>query len=121
MTEHTVCALEELAPGTRRLVQIDGREIVVFNIDGELVAYTNWCLHQAGPICEGSLTGTREAEYDPERRETSFSWCRDGEILNCPWHGWEFDVLTGDCKSRADAKLVSHDVRVEDETVVLEL
>jgi nitrite reductase/ring-hydroxylating ferredoxin subunit len=48
-------------------------------------------------------------------------WEREGEILSCPWHGWEYDVTTGDCLSRRKARLVSHDVRVRDGHVVVEL
>lgn len=121
MSEHTVATADELDDGDRKLVEVQGREIALFRIDGEFCAYTNWCLHQGGPACEGSVSGTATATFDREELETSLEWGRDGEILNCPWHGWEYDISTGECLSKQDAKLPAHPVRVEDGDVVVSL
>jgi len=121
MTEYEICDVSELDDGERLLVQLEGRDICVFNVDGEFRAYTNWCPHQAGPACEGPLSGTLEATYNDERFEVDFEWIREGEILACPWHGWEFDVLDGQCVSKADAKLPKRPVRVEDGSVFVSL
>lgn len=121
MSEHTVATVDELDDGDRKLVEVQGREIALFRIDGEFCAYTNWCLHQGGPACEGSVSGTATATFDREKLETSLEWCREGEILNCPWHGWEYDISTGGCLSKQDAKLPAHPVRVEDGDVVVSL
>ncbi|MGM0590049.1 MAG: Rieske (2Fe-2S) protein [Halobacteriota archaeon] len=121
MADHIVATADELNDGDRVVVEIEGRDVGVFRVDGEYYAYTNWCLHQAGPICEGSLSGTRGATFDPESLELELTWDRDGEILVCPWHGWEYDVVDGRCLSRRPAKLVSHPVRVEDGDVVVSL
>jgi nitrite reductase/ring-hydroxylating ferredoxin subunit len=121
MTDHVVCEADELGEGERVLVQLEGREIGVFNVDGELRAYTNWCAHQSGPICEGNITGTWEGSFDRDSLETSLEYCRDGEILNCPWHGWEYDIENGDCLSREGIKLPSHPVEVRDGEVVVSL
>jgi nitrite reductase/ring-hydroxylating ferredoxin subunit len=121
MTEHVVCKEEELEPGERILVELEGRDIAVFNVDGELYAYTNWCVHQAGPICQGTLSGTRTASFDSETLETTLKWEKEGEILTCPWHGWEYDVTRGDCLSRAKIRLITHDVRSSDGAVIVEI
>ena len=77
-------------PGTRKLVTVEGRGIVVLNIKGELFALSNTCPHKGASLCNGLLTGlvrsTKPGEYQYERA---------GEILRCPWHQWEFDVRTG--------------------------
>lgn len=121
MTEYTVCRADELEPGERFLVELEGRDIAVFNVDGELYAYTNWCVHQAGPVCQGTLSGTRTATFDRETLRTEMRWEREGEILSCPWHGWEYDVTTGDCLSRRKARLISHTVHLQDGDVVVEI
>ena len=121
MADHIVASADELGDGDRLVVELEGREIGVFRVDEEYYAYTNWCLHQAGPVCEGTLSGTREARFDPETLETTLSWDREDEVLSCPWHGWEYDVLTGDCLSRQKAKLVSYPVRAEDGDVIVSL
>ena len=121
-TEECIIAREDEIPeGERIIVQVEGREIAVFNINGEVFAYTNWCLHQGGPICEGALTGTSKETFDRETLTNEFSWGREGEILNCPWHGWEYDVRTGECLSRSNRDLHSYPVTVKDGDVVISL
>ena len=90
MTRHVVARAADLMPGTRKLVTVEGRGIVVLNIKGELFALSNTCPHKGASLCNGLLTGlvrsTKPGEYQYERA---------GEILRCPWHQWEFDVRTG--------------------------
>ena len=85
-----VCAANELPPGTRRIVSVGSRSIGVFNVGGRYHALRNVCPHQGAPLCEGPLTGT--ALPGPPG---TFRYGREGEILRCPWHGWEFDVTSG--------------------------
>jgi len=121
VSDHVVCEAEELEEGERILVQLKGREIGVFNLGGELRAYTNWCAHQSGPVCEGNVTGTWEGTFDRDSLATSLEYCREGEILNCPWHGWEYDLESGDCLSRRGVRLPSHPVEIRDGEVVVSL
>ena len=85
-----VCAADELPPGSRRIVTVGSRSIGVFNVGGRYHALRNVCPHQGAPLCEGPLTGTTL----PAPPGT-FRYGRGGEILRCPWHGWEFDVTSG--------------------------
>lgn len=121
MSDHVVAETDELEPGSRVVAQLEGRSIVVFNVEGEYSAYTNWCPHQGGPACEGVVTGTTTATFDRETLETDLEWERDGLVLTCPWHAWEFDVTTGECLSRGKIRLIEHDVRVEGDDVVVSL
>jgi nitrite reductase/ring-hydroxylating ferredoxin subunit len=90
MERHVVAKVAELPPGSRRLVTIRGREVVVFNVEGEYFALLDRCPHQGGPLSRGKLTGLVEASAPGE-----IHYSRRGEILRCPWHGWEFDLRTG--------------------------
>jgi nitrite reductase/ring-hydroxylating ferredoxin subunit len=119
MEDHVVAKEAEFSENERIIVQLKGREIAVFNVDGEYHAYTNWCAHQSGPICEGELSGTSEATFDPETLELELEWGREDEILNCPWHGWEYDVTTGECLSRKGIQLPEYPVRVEDDEIIV--
>ncbi|MBV0903539.1 Rieske (2Fe-2S) protein [Haloarcula salina] len=119
--EHVVAKTDELAEGERLIALLDGKEIGVFNIGGELYAYPNWCAHQGGPLCEGMLSGTVEGEFDRDSLETELEWNREGEILSCPWHGWEFDATSGDCLVDDGCRLRSIPVRDESGHVVVTL
>jgi nitrite reductase/ring-hydroxylating ferredoxin subunit len=103
-----VCPVEELPPGSRTVVEIEGREIGVFNVDGELYALRNVCPHQLAPLCEGQLTGEMTAPAVGEYELT-----RQGEILQCPWHGWQFDLKTGESVFNPHLKTSTYEVGVE--------
>jgi nitrite reductase/ring-hydroxylating ferredoxin subunit len=90
MGVHVVCRVNDLPPGDRRIIDVEGRSIGVFNVGGKFYALRNVCPHQGAPLCLGSLQGTMA-----ESRPGEYRWIREGEILRCPWHGWEFDVTTG--------------------------
>jgi 3-phenylpropionate/trans-cinnamate dioxygenase ferredoxin subunit len=89
-TSYVVARAAELPPGTRKIVEIAGRSIAVFNIGGELYALRNRCPHQGGPLCSGYQFGALSASTPGE-----YAYERAGEIIRCPWHGWEFDIRTG--------------------------
>lgn len=116
MPSHVVAKAEELPPGTRKLVQIGSRSIVVLNINGELFALSDKCPHKGGSLCKGKLTGA-VASTEPGH----YDYSRPGEILRCPWHGWEFDVRTGRswCDPRR-MRLVNYAVSVEPGAKVVE-
>jgi nitrite reductase/ring-hydroxylating ferredoxin subunit len=114
MGEHTLLPASEISNGERLLVELEGRELGIFNIQGKYFAYLNWCPHQGGPLCEGSCTGRQTANYDRETRQVELEWVEEGEILACPWHDWEFDLKTGENIPRSDIQLPSYDVEVKD-------
>jgi 3-phenylpropionate/trans-cinnamate dioxygenase ferredoxin subunit len=66
---------DEVSPGQCRLVVLKGKEIVLFNIDGDFFALDNLCTHEEGPLCEGEI---------------------EGHEVTCPWHGAKFDIRTGE-------------------------
>ncbi len=87
---HVVCAADELPPGERRIVDIDGRSIGVLNVGGEYFASRNTCPHPGGPLCRGSVGGTMLPS-------TPQDWIfgLEDRVIRCPWHGWEFELGTG--------------------------
>ncbi len=66
---------EEIGLGGAKSVLSGGKDIAVFNVGGEFHAIDNLCLHRGGPLCDGRV---------------------DGAVVTCPWHGWQFDVTTGE-------------------------
>jgi len=89
---YPVATADEIPSGGRKLVTVEGRSIGVFNVDGEYFAVRNRCPHEGGPLCAGPTTMHVVSE-----RPGHYEWTRAGEILRCPWHGWEFDLRTGEC------------------------
>jgi nitrite reductase (NADH) small subunit len=65
---------DEVPAGTIREIQIDGKTFALANVEGQLYAINNTCLHRGGPLGQGVL---------------------EGKNVTCPWHGWEYDVTTG--------------------------
>lgn len=106
---HPVGRADELKPGDRLLADLDGREVAVFNVNGAFHAVANYCTHQGGPVCEGQLAGALDVDADGE-----LVYGRDGRVLACPWHGWEFDVVTGEHLAPSGYALPTYEVVVED-------
>ena len=110
MPQFIVATVKEIPPGGRKIVEVAGRSIGVFNLDGVFFALRNRCPHQGGPLCTGSLGGLIISP-----RPGEYHYSRAGEIVRCPWHGWEFDIRTG--QSWCDPTRVrvrSYDVTIEE-------
>lgn len=90
MPKYVVATIDEIPPGGRKIVEIEDRSIGIFNLNGEFFALRNRCPHQGGPLCTGRLAGVLQGSVPGE-----YHYSRPGEILRCPWHGWEFHVRTG--------------------------
>lgn len=106
---YVVAAVGEIPPGGRKLVEVAGRRVVVFNLGGEFFALGDRCPHQGGSLAAGCLTGEVSSSGPGEYR-----YARRGEMIRCPWHYWEFDIRTG--QSRFDPGRVRtrrYDTRVE--------
>lgn len=97
----TVARTDELLPGQSKLVDLNGVEIALFNIDGAYHAIANDCTHVGGPLCEGEL---------------------DGCEVTCPWHGARFDVSTGQALGPpAFEPVTSYPVRVSGPEIQIQI
>ena len=110
-----VCRLDELPPGERREVEAGGEYgIVVFNVAGRLYALRNRCPHKGAPLGRGRLrphvTAPRVGEW---------GYAREDEIIECPFHHWEFDLRTGRALYDPRLRAKTYRVEVEDGNVVL--
>jgi 3-phenylpropionate/trans-cinnamate dioxygenase ferredoxin subunit len=110
---YTVARPDEIPPGARLIVELDGRSVGVFNVHGRYVAVLNVCPHELAPVCLGRLGGTALPSAPGE-----WLWGREGEILACPWHGWEFDLLTGACLTDK-RRLHLYEVIVQDDQIIV--
>jgi 3-phenylpropionate/trans-cinnamate dioxygenase ferredoxin subunit len=91
----------EIAPGQARLVNLAGKEIALFNIEGTFFALENACTHEEGPLAEGEI---------------------EGHEVTCPWHGARFDVRTGQVLSAPAFEDVAHyNVRVTGTDIEVEI
>jgi len=110
-----VTALGDLGPGERRIIIADDKSIGVFNTGSQIVAVLNICPHAYAPICRGKLGGTTLPSKAGE-----FVWGRENEILRCPWHGWEFDLHSGQCLTDR-RRLKRFPVRIRNDKIFVEI
>ena len=87
---YVVTRVEELQDGERLIVDVGGRSVGIFNVGGEFFAILNRCPHQGGPLCLGDVLDLVEASAPGDYRVDP-----GVKLLSCPWHGWEFDLRTG--------------------------
>mgnify|MGYP001228019240 CR=1 FL=1 len=99
MSKYVVAAANEILPGQRKLVNVRGRPILIFNLDGDYFGILDRCPHQGASLCKGQLVGLVESD-----RPGQYNFTRNNEIIRCAWHGWEFDIRTG--KSRCEPEKI---------------
>src|SRR4051812_48220610 len=111
-----VCRAEELPTGARTLVEVGGRSIGVFNVDGRLYALRNACPHHGAPLCAGPVTG-RMLPSEPQ----VYQYGDHHSVVRCPWHGYEFRLADGrsPLPGRRHLRAKTYRVEVEDGDVVL--
>ena len=92
--------LDEVVPGTCKVVKVLGRKIALYSVDGELFATENACPHSGGQLGEGDL---------------------DGYTVTCPFHAFQYDVRTGECLGGQADGVGTVKVRVDDNLVMFEV
>ena len=96
-----VAETSEIGPGDRKIVEVDGTFIAIFNVGGTYHAIEDVCSHDGGPVAEGEL---------------------DGYEIECPRHGARFDIRDGRVLSfPAITSIQWYRVKVEDGSILLEL
>ena len=115
MARHAVARIADFPPGSSRIIELERRSVGVYNVNGTLTAINNYCPHQGGPLCRGTVTGVAVAD-----RPYEFNWVRDGEIVRCPWHRWEVDLLSGEVLTDPSKRVKRYAVTVEDGEVVVD-
>jgi nitrite reductase/ring-hydroxylating ferredoxin subunit len=88
----TVAFTHEVPLGTGRTVEVDGIRIAIFNVEGVFYAIDNSCPHAGGPLGEGKLCGAE---------------------VECPWHGWKFDVTSGERVGNPNFRVPCCEVHVQ--------
>jgi nitrite reductase (NADH) small subunit len=121
MTAQQVCASGEVPEGEGVLATVAGIEVGVFRVKGRLVAYENRCRHQGGPVCTGAVLGRLEAVLGPGGTIVEERFSEDELHLVCPWHGWEYDLATGECAVDRRIRLRAFAVEERDGRVYIEL
>jgi nitrite reductase/ring-hydroxylating ferredoxin subunit len=87
---HVVARAAEIAPGTSKLVTVAGRELGLFNLAGEFYAVLSKCPHEGASLCRGKIVRRVESDEPGRYRVVAGS-----EMIRCPWHGWQYDIRTG--------------------------
>lgn len=95
-----VAATSDVKPGAAVVAEVNGKTIAVFNVDGNYFAVDNTCVHRGGPLGEGEL---------------------EGDVVTCPWHGWQFNVKTGACINNPAAKVDSFPVKIEGQDIKVQV
>lgn len=88
----------DIAAGSGIKVEVSGKEIALFNVDGNFCAIDDTCSHRGGPLSEGSLESC---------------------VVTCPWHGWQYDVTNGNCLTNPAIQQNKYEVKVQGEDILV--
>jgi nitrite reductase/ring-hydroxylating ferredoxin subunit len=99
-------AREKVPEGGRLVIDVGETTIGIFRVGGNLYAYLNKCAHQGGPVCQGKII-PRVTEVIDERGEShGFAFDEARLHIVCPWHGFEYDIKTGEHPGQPAARLI---------------
>ncbi len=106
---YVVARVTDVLPGASRCVEAGGRRIALFNVGGRFYALADKCPHESGPLSRGTVVGLSQSDTPGQYRLE-----RPGEFVRCPWHGWEFEISTGQsyCDPQG-TRARSYDAKVE--------
>ncbi|VAX42317.1 Nitrite reductase [NAD(P)H] small subunit [hydrothermal vent metagenome] len=90
---HQVATVAEVSSGSGKEVVVEGKIVALFDVEGEIFAIDGMCAHAGGPLGKG---------------------CLEGSIITCPWHGWQYDVVTGKHCLTENIQQETFAVKVED-------
>ncbi len=100
MAFQKVAEVSELAPGQCRVVEAAGRELALYNVEGEFFCTENACPHRDGPLGEGEL---------------------EDDVVTCPWHAWQINVRTGEALYGPGTCVATYPCKVEDGAVLVDV
>lgn len=110
-----VARVDDIAPGTSKSFRVAGREICVINSGGRFYALRNACPHRGAPLCAGTVGGTLLAS-----RPYEYVYGHEGSVIRCPWHGYEFDLESGNAVVRATGlRVKTYPVRTSDGSILV--
>ena len=114
MSWHDVGSVADLEREGRVIARVEGREVGVVRAAGELRGVRNRCPHHGGPLCLGTVEERLVGE--PGSYELS-----GATVLRCPWHGWEFDPVTGACLDDPALRVAVYPAKADDGRVLVDL
>jgi nitrite reductase (NADH) small subunit/3-phenylpropionate/trans-cinnamate dioxygenase ferredoxin subunit len=92
----SVAKVDDVPEGEGRVVEVNGVAVGLFNVGGTFYAIDDTCIHRGGPLGEGAC---------------------EGNVVSCPWHGWQYDVTTGECLSSPGESVEKYEVQVDGDDV----
>lgn len=114
MNRYYAAKITDVPEGGRKIVEIEGVEIGLFQVQEKFYAWRNLCPHMHAPVCKGRICGTRMPSMVYE-----YEYGMENHILRCPWHGWEFDLTTGKHLIDSGVKLKGFPVEVDGEDLYI--
>jgi nitrite reductase (NADH) small subunit len=114
VTWHDVGSVADLEREGRVIARVEGREVGVLLAGGELRGVRNRCPHHGGPLCLGTVA--ERLVGHPGGYELS-----GASVLRCPWHGWEFDPVTGACLDDPALRVAVYPAKADDGRVLVDV
>lgn len=119
--EYHVCNLSDLEERKPYVVEIDGQEIGVILVKGEVLAFKNHCPHAGGPLCLGEVYPGIKVELGEDQRMIREYVSEDDLRIVCPWHGLEFNIYTRECVANKRFKIEGYETEIKEGKVFVNL
>ena len=95
-----VASVREIPDNQGKAVAVGDTSVAVFQVNGQFCAVANTCPHRGASLAEGDVEGT---------------------VVTCPWHGWQFDLITGQSPVNPAAKIITYPCRVDGDSISISM
>ncbi len=98
----------------RKIIAQGDLEIGVFHVNGDFYAYENNCVHQGGPVCQGKILNKVEEVLGDDKTSKGLKFSESDVHIVCPWHGYEYNLMTGRHPGDKNVRLKPYEVKISD-------
>jgi nitrite reductase (NADH) small subunit len=119
MGEYLVGSVNEFKENNIKVVNLKGKSIGVYQVNGNFYSMLNYCPHQGGPLCEGGKLFPKISAEVQQNGKVKEYHDNENLVVSCPLHGWEFDARSGDCLADKNRRVPIYKVTTNNENVYI--
>ena len=109
-TRYRAARSDSIPEKGRLVIDVGDTTIGIFRVDGRLFAYENSCPHMGGPVCQGLIIPAVRELVNEQKVSTGYAFDESEMRIVCPWHGYEYDLRTGECAADRRLRLKTYEV-----------
>jgi nitrite reductase/ring-hydroxylating ferredoxin subunit len=119
MRERVIGKASSFPDSGRMVIDLEGTEVGVFCVNGKFIAFENVCPHMGGPVCQGKIIPRVREVIAEDKTSLGLAFSKNQTNIVCPWHGYEYDIQSGQHQGNPRLRLRPVQIEVVDGDLVV--